>query len=124
MEKLFSFFRSKGNKTRAVDVFRGFLKRVPMESQSLFKSLFEELIPQYPHVLWAAIAAGFAKIPVAENKILRSQLETKKGSYCINCSKELTKIYRCSRCNVATYCGSACQKEAWKEHKKICKKRE
>ena len=120
MEKIFSADRSEGKKPLAVEGFRYFVQFVPKESESLFR----ELIPKYPHVLWAASSAGFLELSKEENKDLRSQLETKKGLYCVNCNKEMTKIYRCSRCNVATYCGSACQKEAWKEHKKICKKRE
>jgi tetratricopeptide (TPR) repeat protein len=120
MEKIFSSSRSEGNKPLAVYAFGALIACVPEESQSQF----EEFIWQYPHVIWAANAAGCVELSKEENKDLRSQLETKKGSYCINCSKELTKVYRCSRCDLATYCGSTCQKEAWKEHKKICKKRE
>jgi tetratricopeptide (TPR) repeat protein len=120
MEKDFSVFRSQGNKTVVVGSFRYYLDLVPDESLSLF----EELIPQYPHVLWAASSAGFVELSQEENKVLHKQLEAKKGLHCVNCSKEVTKIYRCSRCELAMYCGSACQKEAWKEHKKICKKRE
>ena len=29
---------------------------------------------------------------------------------------------RCSRCKLVGYCGSACQKAAWKEHKEGCVK--
>jgi tetratricopeptide (TPR) repeat protein len=122
MEKDFSYLRSIGEKIIAAPHFRYYLRMVPKDSRSL--SVFMELIPKYPHVLWAANAAGFATLSEEQKKALRSQLEAKKTLRCVNCSKELTKVYRCSRCNVATYCGSACQKEAWKEHKKICKKRE
>jgi tetratricopeptide (TPR) repeat protein len=101
-------------------LFEEFLACLPEESEWLF----EELIPQYPHVLWAANAADFVELSKEENKALRSRLEAKLASFCLNCRKELTKIYRCSRCDIATYCGSACQKEAWKEHKKICKEKE
>jgi tetratricopeptide (TPR) repeat protein len=120
MEKIFSADRSEGKKSLVVEGFRYFRSFVPKESEPLFR----ELIPQYPHVLWAASSAGFYELSKEESKALRSQLESKQGLYCVNCSKELTKIYRCSRCDLATYCGSACQKEAWKEHKKICKERE
>jgi hypothetical protein len=120
MEKALLFFRSQGKKAAAVEGFKLLLANVPEELLSWFR----ELIPQYPHVLWAANAAGFVELLDEEKKALRSQLEAKKGLYCVNCSKEMSKIYRCSRCNVATYCGASCQKEAWKEHKKICKKRE
>jgi tetratricopeptide (TPR) repeat protein len=120
MEKLLLAARSKGLKELAVQNFAYYLSLVPEESESLFW----ELIAQYPHVLWAANAGGFVELSEERKKVLRSQLESKQGLYCVNCSKELTKIYRCSRCDIATYCGSTCQKEAWTEHKKICKKRE
>jgi tetratricopeptide (TPR) repeat protein len=118
MEKYFSATRS--NKAVSVKQLRYFLQFFPKESQSLFG----ELVLKYPHVLWATNSAGLVKLSEEENKALRSQLDVKKGLYCVNCSKELKKVYRCSRCDIATYCGTTCQKEAWKDHKKICKKRE
>jgi tetratricopeptide (TPR) repeat protein len=120
MEELFSILRSLGAKSEVSKRFEPLLDLVPVES----RSLFEEFIWQYPHVLWAASSVGFYELSEEESKALRSQLEAKKKLYCVNCNKELAKIYRCSRCEIATYCGTACQKEAWKEHKKICKKRE
>jgi tetratricopeptide (TPR) repeat protein len=120
MEKRLLSSRSGGKKESAAQYFAYCLRLVPEESLPLFK----EWIPQYPHVLWAAVAAGFVELSEEEKKALQSQLESKQTLRCVNCSIELTKVYRCSRCVIATYCGSACQKEAWKEHKKICKKRE
>jgi tetratricopeptide (TPR) repeat protein len=120
MEKVFSLLRMDGAKSMAAQTFKFFLTLVARES----RPLFAELLPQYPHVVWAASAAGLAVIPEEQKKMWRNHLQAKSTLLCVNCSKELTKIYRCSRCNAATYCGSACQKEAWKEHKKICKKRE
>jgi tetratricopeptide (TPR) repeat protein len=121
METVFSMVRgSNEHKELIAELFNSFLRVVPEES----KPLFQELIPQYPHVLWAASSAGYVELSDEEKKALRSNLAMKKVLYCVNCSKELTKVYRCSRCDIATYCGSTCQKEAWKEHKKICKKRE
>jgi tetratricopeptide (TPR) repeat protein len=122
MEKVFEFYRSEieGGKELAVEHFRALLNLVPEES----KSLFRELIPKHPHILWAASSAGFVELSKEEKKTLRSQLESKRALYCVKCNKELSKVYRCSRCDLATYCGSACQREAWKEHKKVCKKRE
>jgi hypothetical protein len=130
MEKILLAFRSKGQKGIAAHHFNHYLRLVPEESMPLFK----ELIPKYPHILWAVNAAGYVELSEEKKKTLQTQLETKKGLRsqlesketlrCVNCSEELSKVYRCSRCDIATYCGSACQKEAWKEHKKICKKRE
>jgi hypothetical protein len=120
MEKYFAEVRLARAKRFAVESFRRLLGLVPVES----RALFQELVPKYPHVSWAANSAGFMELSKEESKALRSQLEAKNELYCVNCSKTLSKIYRCSRCNIATYCGSACQKEAWKEHKKICKNKE
>lgn len=40
-----------------------------------------------------------------------------KTSNCALCSKEATK--RCSRCKSTWYCSTECQKQDWKNHKKI-----
>jgi hypothetical protein len=120
MENFLLVLRSVGGKTMAAQQLDHYLSLVPEDSRSM--SVFMELIPQYPHVLWAANASGFVELSEEKKKALRSQLEAKKTLRCVNCNKEMTKFYRCWRCTVATYCGSSCQKEAWKEHKKICKK--
>jgi tetratricopeptide (TPR) repeat protein len=120
MEKVFLAYRSKGEKTMVGGVFKRFWKEnLPKKPE--FQMAMTSLIPNFPHVLWAASLAGLARLSEAQSKNLRKQLEAKKILHCVNCNKKLTKVYRCSRCNLATYCGSTCQKEAWKEHKKICK---
>lgn len=40
---------------------------------------------------------------------------------CSNCRK-IGNMSKCSRCLSVYYCNSDCQKNQWKEHKKICKK--
>jgi hypothetical protein len=49
-----------------------------------------------------------------------------KGDRCRVCSKEksssVSKLLKCSRCNVAKYCSVECQRADWKEHKKTCAK--
>ena len=40
--------------------------------------------------------------------------------HCGHCGA--TAASRCSRCKLVGYCGSACQKAAWKEHKEGCVK--
>ena len=44
-----------------------------------------------------------------------------KGS-CAHCEKPGTAMKRCSICKEAWYCGAACQKANWKQHKKTCAK--
>jgi tetratricopeptide (TPR) repeat protein len=41
-------------------------------------------------------------------------------SVCFCCSTLLTKVKRCSRCQIAKYCNAACQTAHWSEHKKDC----
>ena len=41
---------------------------------------------------------------------------------CDHCGKE-GNVKICSKCHTATYCGAECQKEAWGEHKKVCRQR-
>ena len=39
---------------------------------------------------------------------------------CARCGKQEEKLQRCAICKEVWYCGPACQKAAWKGHKKIC----
>ena len=39
---------------------------------------------------------------------------------CSLCGKQRAALTRCSRCKQASYCGAACQNQAWKGHKKTC----
>ncbi|KAG9660887.1 hypothetical protein KCU95_g5194, partial [Aureobasidium melanogenum] len=44
---------------------------------------------------------------------------TKTG--CANCGSDKPGLKVCSRCEKVKYCNHACQKAAWKSHKKVCK---
>ena len=37
---------------------------------------------------------------------------------CVACGIPTTKV--CGRCSLASYCSKECQRECWKEHKKVC----
>ena len=39
---------------------------------------------------------------------------------CFHCQTESAKMMCCSQCNSAWYCGKACQKKHWKQHKRAC----
>lgn len=39
---------------------------------------------------------------------------------CLSCENEFKKLFKCSKCLLAHYCGATCQKEDWKRHKKNC----
>lgn len=41
---------------------------------------------------------------------------------CDNCGVKKQGLKSCARCRITHYCNHACQKAAWKEHKKVCKK--
>ena len=44
--------------------------------------------------------------------------------HCSSCRKApvgVSKLLICSKCHMAAYCDSSCQKAAWKVHKRICK---
>ncbi|KAK6006796.1 hypothetical protein QM012_005804 [Aureobasidium pullulans] len=53
-------------------------------------------------------------------------LEKKKGvtskAGCDNCGTVKPNLKVCSRCEKVKYCNHACQKAAWKIHKKVCKR--
>eukprot|EP01006_Ploeotia_vitrea_P006888 TRINITY_DN15159_c0_g1_i1.p1 TRINITY_DN15159_c0_g1~~TRINITY_DN15159_c0_g1_i1.p1 ORF type:complete len:417 (+),score=25.64 TRINITY_DN15159_c0_g1_i1:36-1286(+) len=40
--------------------------------------------------------------------------------YCYSCFKRLAKLQQCSKCKIAVYCDSQCQKENWRFHKRSC----
>ena len=47
----------------------------------------------------------------------------RKEKHCAHCgNKDPRKpLMKCSACDVTRYCNAECQKEDWKNHKKICK---
>ncbi len=53
--------------------------------------------------------------PSEKNKIQST------NKLCGACNKTGTKL--CSRCKNAYYCSAACQRKAWSDHKKVCKKK-
>ena len=49
----------------------------------------------------------------------------KEKPYCYSCKgagAAVSNLKRCSRCQVAWYCGAQCQKEHFKAHRKLCKR--
>ena len=39
---------------------------------------------------------------------------------CAACGKLALQMLKCSRCTAVFYCGAACQKRHWREHKAAC----
>ena len=50
-------------------------------------------------------------------------LETAEPEGCGHCGKVGEGMHRCNGCRAAMYCGRACQKKAWGDHKENCKLR-
>jgi len=54
--------------------------------------------------------------------ILRATGASKKVTLpeCANCSTEDDTLRKCGRCKLVVYCGTECQRQHWKAHKKDC----
>ncbi|CAJ0765484.1 12967_t:CDS:2 [Entrophospora sp. SA101] len=69
---------------------------------------------------WAA-----AHVSIGEQRVLRMSLQKAKDLLmlvvCAQCGKANDNNKRCGRCKRVVYCGTACQKSHYKEHKDICK---
>jgi len=42
--------------------------------------------------------------------------------HCDNCGASHSKLQCCARCHEVSYCNQECQRAAWDQHKKVCKK--
>lgn len=52
----------------------------------------------------------------------RCEMEPKLLSSCGFCGQARQKLLRCTRCQVVSYCGAECQRNAWSNHKLECVK--
>jgi hypothetical protein len=55
-----------------------------------------------------------------------ASLKTYLASHCSCCKKKkeaVSRLDKCSRCQVAYYCSKECQRGDWGSHKEICKKK-
>jgi len=66
------------------------------------------------------IAAG-GQASSRNEKLLASLSEVTRCSYCQNDNPK-TRLLRCSRCMLVSYCSVQCQSSDWKAHKPSCKK--
>lgn len=93
-------------------------------SPSYSVPFIEEIFP--PEI--SSSAAG--RNPSSSNANLSSVLVPSSSTYmeglneCHNCGKDKKEdgkeLMKCSRCRIARYCSSECQRGDWKEHKKVC----
>jgi tetratricopeptide (TPR) repeat protein len=72
-----------------------------------------------PNTLWALKVAGITLTP-EQAALVKENTGVKKNVRCLNCDVQLAKVYKCSRCDIATYCGTECQRKGWISHKEVC----
>lgn len=58
-------------------------------------------------------------------EVVSTKTNKETRSRCAGCGKQKgttsgLKLFSCSRCQAVSYCGQACQRMHWKEHKKVC----
>jgi TPR repeat protein len=76
----------------------------------------------------ARLVAGGAQQEDDENaheialRVLRGHMDKKEvvSACCVGCGAT-RKLLRCSKCNIARFCGAACLQRMWPEHKSSCK---
>jgi len=66
-----------------------------------------------------ALSASRTEIPTHRPHKATKAIAVRK---CHQCGAQKEGLMVCARCEAAWYCGKECQKAAWKEHKKKCKK--
>lgn len=54
------------------------------------------------------------------NRIVKNMNKNKCCSNCSSVGGKNGKLLSCSGCSVVFYCGSQCQKDDWRNHKKDC----
>eukprot|EP00187_Rhodella_violacea_P010679 CAMPEP_0174893878 /NCGR_PEP_ID=MMETSP0167-20121228/8611_1 /TAXON_ID=38298 /ORGANISM="Rhodella maculata, Strain CCMP736" /LENGTH=170 /DNA_ID=CAMNT_0016132793 /DNA_START=360 /DNA_END=875 /DNA_ORIENTATION=+ len=69
------------------------------------------------HTLGVLLAEAYV---VARAEVRRLAAERGEGEACSSCGRRGIVLSVCSRCKAAKYCGKDCQKQAWKEHKRLC----
>lgn len=74
--------------------------------------------------LGGSISAETSRTILFETALLNDEsLHVYLAGTCAICQKTgVTELQRCSKCNVARYCGREHKVEHWKEHKKLCKR--
>jgi hypothetical protein len=116
-EKLCEMFHRENQPPRAV---------ITINELQLSAGKFVDLadhvsVDSYPFVMWAMKHAG-VELKKEDNTALKQTLgKTLRAVRCFECKKYLTKVMRCSGCNLAVYCSRECQKNNWKVHRPGCK---
>ena len=73
---------------------------------------------QWHRDLLNAMLAG----PTVQKPKMRSGFEFKESNNaCAVCGQRLVTLKTCARCEAVFYCSKACQKQDYKQHKKLCK---
>jgi hypothetical protein len=90
----------------------------------------EPIVSETTSVLPDAITAGPSALrqgqgmqtPISLSVAGSAGVATATRAKCDNCGAEKQGLKPCARCGTARYCNHACQKAAWRQHKKVCNK--
>ena len=92
-----------------------------------FDTKYAKIIVVFINHKYEAFKTKKAIMKLAKKAIMKqeSNYETEKAimnDICSACGKIEGEKKRCGRCNKTKYCSKECQKQDWKEHKKVCSK--
>ncbi len=97
---------------------------------ALWDNLLQNLTPEMDaHFMAQAVQMNggrpFTPEQIEENRALADNAflpYVRDHRTCAHCGKVSTiRLKRCSRCNVARYCDSSCQRAHWSIHRKTCR---
>jgi hypothetical protein len=112
-----SYYRDRDERALAARLLVGIESLYTTRCESDFSTLENGT---FADVFWGLKVAEFKLSPKQIQVLKADAPRPKKHMRCLSCNSALVKPYKCSTCHIATFCGSACQKASWKEHKTIC----
>lgn len=78
----------------------------------------------FPPEIFSSAAESSSNPNISSVLVPSSSTRLEGLNECHNCGKDKKEdgkeLMKCSRCRIARYCSSECQRGDWKEHKKVC----